>query len=296
MAKEVPHHKIEVEDYYDKIHRATWARRTAGLISGAIIGVVLGAAIGAIASFLPFVFGAMSIAGAAAVAVPTLGAVASTAAVFAGVIGLMGTAAMATVGADAASISAGMAEKERRDHSARHGGVATEAVIKDPAPEKMPKMFNWKIAAVTVPLMAAFGALIALSPLTASTIAMVGFQGATATAPASAAAIAASSTVFAIFGTAFGMRMSYITNKISNFIHKIITGKIFEKEEPQTIAAQPQPQAEADITSAAETVLAQTQNEPAKKNFSSQKTQFSLQGIIEKTEERSSDKDVLVTR
>lgn len=276
---------IEVEDYYDKIHRSTWGRRTAGLIGGAVVGVTFGGIIGAVAAFLPYLFGLMGVAGAAAVAAPGIAAVASTAAVFAGVVGLMGSAAMATVGADAAAVSAGMAEKDRRDNNAE------QVIVKDPAPEKTPKLFNWKVAAVTVPMMAAFGALIALSPLSASTMATLGFQGATAAAPATTAAIAASSAVFGMFGTLFGLKMSYITNKASNAAHDFITGKTFGGAPAVApaiqVAAQPEQQPEVQIVNAPEA--------PGK-SFASEKTRFSLQGIIEKTEERSTDKDVLITR
>lgn len=69
---------------YDKVHRSAWTRRTAGLFTGATMGATFGTIIGTVAAMLPYALGAMGVAGAAAVAFPSVVTIASTAALFAG--------------------------------------------------------------------------------------------------------------------------------------------------------------------------------------------------------------------
>jgi hypothetical protein len=284
----VSNQPAETEDYYDKVHRASWAYRTASFIGCAMVGVAFGAVAGAIAAFLPCIMGALGIAGAAAVAMPGLAAVAGSAALFAGVGGLMGFAAGGVVGASSGAVAAGLAEKEKREHQKDGHSVSRQAPPVRPPEIKnagIPKLFSWKVALFTVPLVAGFGALLALNPATAPGVAMLGFQGATAATatvaaqPASAAAIAASASMFGMLGAAFAFKFSYLTNVATNFSMKMISGKLLSAEPEKMAAIQPQ----EDIVKTNEAPI----SEPARetRSFASDRIKFSLQTILDKSEE-----------
>ncbi len=257
-----------VDSYYDSIHRATWTRRTAGFIGGTALGGAIGAPIGAAAAFIPYAFGAAGIAGAAVVAAPAMGAVITSAAMFAGVAGLMGFAAVGTVGADAGAMAAGLAEKEKLE-----GKTSTEAQ----SPAKPEKLFSWKVAAFTIPIFAAFGAVLALNPITApAVVAAFGFAGGTT------AAIAASASVLGAFGAVVGFKMSYLTNKVSNFFCDLITEKCFEKK--PGLSAQP------DITPVQEQHVPEhaPENEP-RKSYTKDEKRFSVGKLAAREEQATPD-------
>ncbi len=224
-------------DTYDITHRVTWARRTAGMLGAGTLGAVYGAAVGAVAAFLPAIFGQLGVEGAsAATGFPAISAIASSASLFAGVVSVIGMTLGADVGANAASASTALTAQEAR----KTGRVVSEVQKDQEILEgKKPQLYTWKAAAILVPLFAAFGALIALNPVTASATAALGFQGATATAGASHAAIAATSAVFGMFGGFMAFSNSAFTNTLSNFYMKVFNGTAFDKapEQPMPLAA-----------------------------------------------------------
>ena len=61
-------------DYYDRVHRNTWLRRTAGLMTGATMGAGYGILIGAAAVAIPAVLATIGIAGVTAAAAAGPGA------------------------------------------------------------------------------------------------------------------------------------------------------------------------------------------------------------------------------
>jgi len=291
---------IEVDDSYDRVHRKTWVRRTAGFLTGTTIGSALGGIIGAVAAFLPYVFGVIGVT--VPVAVPLAAAVASSAALLAGVGGFIGLGIATDVGASAGSASAALEEKERREKQEMIASGKELAPLpsenKEPVKDVAPPMFNWKVAAVGFGLFGAFGAMIALSPLTASAVALLGFKGATvATATAAAqsastAGILASGITLGMMGTTIGLPMSYISNKVSNFYTKLITGQYFEKEPEKSVA--PETERQPSMPNATEYVM----NEPEHngKCFASETPRFSMRGLIEKTEGVASDTNIVVGR
>ncbi|MDE3059813.1 MAG: hypothetical protein KGJ06_02250 [Pseudomonadota bacterium] len=278
------------DDYYDAIHQATWTRRTAGFLAGTTLGVLFGGTIGAVAAFLPYVISTLGVAGAsiAAASPPGAAAIALSAGLFAGISGLMGFAAVATVGADAGAIAAGLAEKEKRE-------VAAQPIIErepqEKAAEPVPSIFNWKVAAITVPLFAAFGAITALHPATASAVAALGFEGPTLAQPASAAAIAATSSVFGMFGSLIGFKFSYLTNKFSNFYMGIITGKSLSQEPEKEMGSPKTLLYRENGRAIEESSLSQVPEKP----FASEKLRQSVQALLNKNDAPAS-RDVTLTR
>lgn len=216
------------DDYYDNIHRATWIRRSAGLLTGGTLGAAYGAAVGAVAAFLPYALGALGVAGAAPVALPGVLAVASGAALFASAGAFLGVTLCTDVGANAGSISAGLAEKENRERAAT--ALATDKAPASPAftPPASKGLFNWRIAAVTTPLLTAFGALIAANPHPATSSALAMMTG-SAGGLSGPAAIAASGAIFGMVGALLGMKNSVISNQMSNVYTKIITDNYFTR-------------------------------------------------------------------
>src|SRR5579884_2716264 len=110
---------LNIEGYYDKIHRTTWARRTAGLLAGATLGAVYGAVIGVVAAFVPYLLNALHIPGAEAVQPLSWSTVGSSAALFSVVTAGTGLLFGAEVAATSASSAVGMEEKEKREKLAQ---------------------------------------------------------------------------------------------------------------------------------------------------------------------------------
>lgn len=261
-----------VEDYYDKVHVKTWSRRTAGFITGATLFGGFGMIGGALAAFLPYALGAAGIAGASAVGAPTALAIASNAALFGGAAAWLGMSIASDVGANAGSVAAGLEEKEKREAAQQPAKQRTA-----PAPQEKPKMFNWKVSLVVGLMFAAFGALIAFNPLTASAVASMGF------AAASPAASIASGTVLGMLGATMGINFPVLSNKISNYYSKLLKGKLFEP-------APAQPQVET-VRAPELPSRAQAQEVPARegRSFAAEQKRFSLDGILEKNEENSAE-------
>ncbi|MEJ0010606.1 MAG: hypothetical protein WDN72_09005 [Alphaproteobacteria bacterium] len=226
---------VHVDDYYDKVHRSTWTRRTAGFLGGATMGVVYGGIIGAIGAYLPHVLGMLGVAGATAVGLPALTVVATAAATCALVGVAFGMVILPDVAANSASISAGLEEFEKRHKTERmlDGGLVTDKmtpVTKGDEPTSAriaphTKLFSWKVAAVTVPLFAAFGIMVALAGI-APVAALAGL------AAHSTASVVAAGAMFGMFGSLMAIKNSLISNKITNFYFKVLTEQYFEKKHP----------------------------------------------------------------
>lgn len=266
---------IKVEDYYDKVHRKTWNRRTAGFLTGVSLFGAMGAIGGVVASFLPYTLNALGVSGAAAAGLPTLGFIGATTAVFTAATGFVGLVISADVGANSASIAAAMEEKERREKAQ---GLGSDLPAQT-TPAKPVSLLNWKVSAFMAVAFAAFGALMAFSPATASVaVGALGLQG--------PALVAASSVVLGMFGASLGVNFPYITNKMNNFFSAMLKGEVFDK--PKEVAVEPQP----SIEKTEELLMADT---PARNGkFACEKTRFSLQAIVDKTDDRSAE--TLITR
>jgi hypothetical protein len=286
MANPPPDNVAPVEDYYDKIHGKTWGRRTSGFIAGATLFGGFGMVGGAIAAFLPYALGAAGIAGAAAVAAPGALVIASNAALFGGAAAWLGMTIGADVGSNAGSVAAGLEEKEKREKSGQPAVAQSQAATT----AKPPRLFNWKVGLVMGLMFAAFGALIALNPITASTVALMGF------AAASPAASVASASVLGMFGATMGVNFPYLSNKISNYYSRLLKGKTFEKTTDSEAAAslplQPAVQQAPELQAPAAAQDAQVKET---RSFASDKMRFSLNGILEKTEERATQ-EITTTR
>ena len=279
-------HPIEIEDYYDKVHQSTWARRSAGIMAGATLGVGYGAAIGAIAAYIPSLLQAIGII-AAAVTLPaiTVTTVATSAAMFAGIAGLLAIAAVATVGGDSASVASGMAEKEKREKTGElkengllHPEANTSLHLKE-TKEKWPAPFKWRTALFTVPLFAAFGALIAMNPITAPTVVTGTGLGTLGLVAGNAAATTASAAIFGMWGAVFATPQSFYTNKMTNFYLKVLKDKLFAPEDVVSSGTTPHTRPEIALSPELNGVAENT------KHFASEKTHFSFQGMVDKSEE-----------
>lgn len=267
------------KDYYDIIHRPTWARRTAGLFAAGIMGAAFGGVMGVVAAFLPCALAAIGVAGASAAALPGIAAIASSAALFAGVLAGIGMVIGADVGANSGSIAAGLAEKEKReasnDPSKSVSGPASEAGPSSP--------YLWKAAPFLIPMFAAFGALTALNPLTASAITSLSFPGG-AFAAQSVASVVASSVLFGVGGSLMAFRSSKFTNQLSNFFMDVFDGKVFDRMTFGVFKSkEPAVAAEAEKPAAIVPEALMNDIEPAKQ-FATGRVRFSLQGLIEKTD------------
>ena len=283
---------MSAEDDYNYIHKQTWVRRTTGLLGGATLGGMYGAAIGAVAACLPYIFGAMNIAGAAPVLFSAaLAAVPASAALFSCFGAAIGLAIGADVGSNSGS-DAASTEIERQ-----RGRVAGNDPEISLSASKGSGMYIWKAALVLIPLFAAAGALMALSPVTTTAIALLGFKGAvaaTAAIPATAttaavaahgfiaatpAAIAASATIFGMFGALMPIKNSIIHNKISNFYQRLLTDNKTKVEVHVTEPARQQVRM-SDM---------QVMDEPERAlSFAQKEQHFSLQNILDKSEEHPS--------
>ncbi len=225
----------QVDSYYDRVHQASWIGRTSGLWAGAAVGGTYGAVVGATLSFLPALLGL----GAA----PTLTVAATTAAMVAGAGLMLGIAIFADVGVTAAAVAAGFEEKERREklEKIREKNPQLAATIEantNPTKQELDKPLslvetfnryaNLKTMAVGVALGAITGAVFSTNLSTA-------FTGLLPKAIASEAALATASTAtFGMVGALFGLRMSYISNRMMNFAHSVLSGQIFETEKATT--------------------------------------------------------------
>lgn len=268
-----------VEDNYDKIHRATWARRTTGLFAGGLLGGVYGTVVGLAASFLPYALSTLGVPGAEGAALPGLGTVASTTALFAGVAAVLAMPLGADVGANAGSIAAALAEKEKRaglEKTKEAAGAPEKEAPPTRAGGKQSSLYVPYGALITVPLFAAFGAVIALSPLTASTIASLGLQA------QSAAAVAASAATFGLFGALMPFKNSMFTNKMSNYFMDVF----MEKRKPFTLVEE-KAQTVQPEAARAEGLL----NEPPARRFAKSEKSLFLKHILEGAERDSHAQD-----
>lgn len=283
---------LNIEDYYDQIHRTTWARRTAGMLGGATLGAIYGGAVGAIAAFIPHILSALGVAGAATAVLPalSLGTIAASVALFAGATAFIGMLVTADVAANAASSAVGLEEKERREKISQLNGngksllpdqieaaVQPEKEKKEKVSVKGPPLFSWKVGLVASALFAAFGALIAFNPYTSAMLFKEAFPGLTG-----AAAVTASTVTFGMFGVFMGMKSSLLTNKLSNFYYDLVTERLFNKA-PQKEAAK---ETQAEMLPPREQAVELAMAEPnPRKAFAVETTRFSLHALIEKSDE-----------
>lgn len=205
---------------YDKVHRLTWARRVTGTMTGATMGAAFGAIAGAVAAFIPYALTTLGVAGAAATTLPTFAAIAMTAGTFAGVAAFIGLVIGSDVGANSASVAAGLDELERRDKAK---GIAH---AKEKAPDV--QYFNWKIAATNSAIFGTFGALLGSTGSTIVTNTLATALGGGAAVLTGPAATIGAALMFGMFGSVLGVKCSVVSNKISNFYTNINTGKYFE--------------------------------------------------------------------
>jgi len=234
-----------IDDYYDKIHRTTWARRSAGVMAGATMGTMYGTIIGIVAAYLPLLLSNWGVAGiAATIAAPSLTAIGTSIAVFAAAASFLGIVFSSEVASHAASTAAGLEEKEKREKIERQkDGILTGHQAQHASDsDKGPPLFSWKVALVTIPLFAAFGALIAFHPETSAWVLEKAvfptlIQGQKLIQSATPAAIATSSIIFGMFGGAFAMKNSWISNKLNNFYYKVLSETLFKSPEKETAIA-----------------------------------------------------------
>jgi hypothetical protein len=217
---------VHVEDYYDKIHRTTLARRATGAMGAGTLGFIYGIPTGIVAAFMPPLLTALHVAGAAATG-PFWPAVAGLLipgiATFAGVGSFLGMAIGADVGANAGAVAAGLEEMEKRQRAV---GIETAPVPSPAAVSealkndqlRLPKLFDLRAGLILIPLCAAFGAIIALSPVASVAVALLGFK------VGGAAAIISSAAIFGMLGAGFGFKNSLLTNKLGNFYFRLFSG------------------------------------------------------------------------
>lgn len=267
------------EDLYSKVHKRVWSRRTAGFLAGATLLGTFGAVGGAIASFLPPVLGAMGVAGVTSTAMPGLVAIASNAALFGGAAAWLGMGIGADVGANSgAAVATIEVEHERMQQLT--GKKAPEEPATPPA---LPvKLLNWKVAAVTTALFATFGALIALNPLTAVAVGLMGFKA------GSTAAVIASATTLGMFGAAMGVNFPELSYRLTRGYSRLLKGKWFEKETAPAPVAEKEVAAPAPEQKSAPALNAEPEKETAP-NFSTRAIRSKLSMIIEKTEDRNAE-------
>lgn len=224
---------VGVEDYYDKIHRTTWARRTAGLLTGGTLGMLTGGIIGALGACLPYALFALGVSGAALPAMGFAALLATSAATCAMIGSAIGVVLVCDVSSNSAAMAAGLEEMEKRhkveqlqNGQAVHG---TAPAVPDDKPttatiSPRAQLFNWKVSLVTATMFAVFGAIIACTPAAIP----AAFVGLAAHTPA---AIMASAAMFGMFGAQIGVKNSLITNKVNNFFFKLLTDQYFDHPE-----------------------------------------------------------------
>ncbi len=262
------------DNSYDRIHKKTWSKRTAGFLAGATMFGAFGAVGGIIASVLPAALFSMAVPGATEAAIPAIGAILGNAAIFGGAAAWLGIGIGADVGANAGAVNAGIEEQSiRKGHNAGKGEQ----------PAKPPKMLNWKTSLVMGVLFAAFGAIAAMSPITAPAIALMGFKAGTIAASVAGAA------VIGMLGTTMGVNFAHISNKLSNGYTKILNGSAFEKSPAPELTAAPAIAAQKPTHAHAPE---QEQEKPTR-SFAAQKANY-LSNIIEKTDDRTTE--VVLTR
>lgn len=293
---------LNIEGYYDQIHRTTWARRVAGVLAGTTLGALYGAAIGVLATFVPYVLHALGVPGAENVNVSALtpSAVGSSAALFSAVTAGIGMTFAADVAVTSASSAVGMEEKEKREKlqelrtgipekvckdCAEESAIARKELKQDEDGSKGPPLFSWKVAAVTVPLFAAFGALIGLNAYTAAAVFNSAFTD--LASGVSAASVAGSAVVFGMFGTIVGIKNSLLTNKLTNFYYDVVTERLFNKGPQQDAVALPHQAISTTRESAPERIVSEPVREG--KPFAAKHTSFSLQALLDKTEDHTQD-------
>lgn len=263
--------ETQQQDYFDTVHRKTWMRRTASFMAGTTLGIISGAAIGLVAAFVPSLLVGVGIAEAAAALTPLI--VAQSVAAFAAVGALMGFAALAAEGSDAAAVSSAFEEKERRD---REAGVAVSPGVQKE--QTAPAIFNWKAAAITVPAAAGVGALLAVGGIGLGPATM-GF------AASSPAGVVASAASFGMFGSLLAQPYAHYLGKLTKFYSKVLEGKAFSGDEP----AQEASKSSEVVQNQAVALAPQQQPDAPKRRFTTEKTSFTFQGMVEKTEEHAHD-------
>lgn len=228
-------------DTYDRIHKKTWVRRTAGFLGGATLFGMLGMIGGSVMTLMPPLLAAAGVAGASAAAMPTAAAVIGNIALFGGAAAWLGL----TVGADVGS-NAGAAEAdllEQRKFFKEKGFVDTTTtmpetlspkaiekkgvlgVIKDTALSLF-KGYNFKAGLTLAGIFAAFGAAVALSPITAPVIMMMGFEA------GSVAASLTTAAALGLFGSTMGIKVSTHTNNLSNAYEQLLTSNAAQPHGP----------------------------------------------------------------
>ena len=275
---------VRVGDYYEKVHRTTWARRTSGFMAGATLGAAFGVLAGILVSALPFIFALPAIALAAPVTATFGALLAQNIPLFAAAAAFIGIAAVGTVGSDSGAIAAGLEEMEKRNkvEKAINGRSADLPSDTQKEKEKIPKLFSWKVAAITVPLTMALGTLVGFSPQLPHVLQDI--LGVALDKGGTALAAATSATAFGTYGTAIATKCSYLTNAVSNFYFKIITEQFFSKNPEQEKTVSPQTVVGKDNGRAVDYEVAQAMGEG--KCFAAGEKRSVVRAILEKSAEQ----------
>lgn len=208
--------------HYDSTHRFTWLMRTASMLGAATLGVIEGAAAGLLLSFVPPLLQALNVPGAGAATLSVL----PTMAIFAGVGAFLGATLGAGVGENAASVAAGLKQQERAEGRT----PAAQPPVPETVPSK-PQFFSWKVAAFTVPLTAAFGALISFAPpVSGAATLWLGLSGPAATV--------ASAAAMGTLGLALGIKNAMLSNHMANIYADLLADNYFVKPQESTAPAQ----------------------------------------------------------
>ncbi len=218
-----------VDSYYDRVHQAAWTGRTAGLWAGAMVGSAYGALVGAGLALLPAL-----VLGSAA---PSLVAVATTASIIAGAGAMLGIAIFTDVGVTAAAVAAGFEERERREklemlrtRDPKLAAIA-ESIINPSQdtidrPLSLQETFlryvNPKVMGVGMLLGGLTGALFSANVSSSFVNLLPSALQNTALIPLACTA------TFGLMGSVFGVRMSYVSNRVANLAHSVLTGRVFD--------------------------------------------------------------------
>lgn len=206
-----------------------WSMRATGIVMGAMLGVALGAALGVAA------------AAAAQVAFwPTVG-------LFAGMGALTCIPVFADVGGSAKILGAVRTYADKRDDATLAADVEKSLHPQQKPPAKFSDYYNPKVAALTIPLAAGLGALLATSGALPQSITYLGAQ------PGSTAAIFGATGVFAAVGAMLGMRREKFFAPFLDVSTNALQGKLsLEKAYPglETTPAHTLPQEQTQDKSA----------------------------------------------
>lgn len=260
------------DQYYEVIHKKTWSRRTAGFLGAATLFAGLGAGVGAVAYFMPPLLAAVGFSVPTASASLSVVGIASNMALFGAVGSFLGLAGGGDVGASSGAAAAGVEETEKLLRAA--GAKIPEKPLE---PKKPTKLLNWKVALATGAICAVFGALIALSPISASTVALMGF------APGSTAASITSAVVLGMYGAMLGVNVPALTHEFSAGYRKLLKGKFFEKESATESALSQVIETQKSIPT--QEISAEIVSEPNRASFASKAPRATLANILDKSEQ-----------